>query len=383
MNLRGASFPSGSVKRLQPTDTLRAGVSAMGFGGINSHVTLESAGGPSSKFEPEMEERALMASAQENEIFILSADNISNLTAKCRELAETVEGISYAEMTDLAAGLGDEVNSRSKLRAAFVAGNPVELVEKLHKLESIIEANPMKSGRSYRDKSERIWLGKPAKQPRIGFLFPGQGSQKLNMARVLVERFQWARELVQLADLLSEEFAAAPLSQIMFPPTDQARGAEQIDSWFRELSLTANAQPAICLASILWYRFLKELGIAPVTAGGHSLGEATAFYAAGAFDETTLLRFAYRRGQAMGLPRDDCGAMLSLQCTRRQVENLLGKISDGCVALANINAPDQMVASGELDAIERLSRLAKAEGIAVRRLSSFQCVSLQPDVAGR
>ncbi len=124
---------------------------------------------------------------------------------------------------------------------------------------------------------------------------------------------------------MSEEFGAAPLSQIMYPATDQARDVEQIDSWFHELSLTANAQPAICLASILWFRFLKELGITPVTAGGHSLGEATAFYAAGAFDETTLLRFAYRRGQAMSRSQEDAGAMLSLRCTRRQVESLLEK----------------------------------------------------------
>ncbi len=201
------------------------------------------------------------------------------------------------------------------------------------------------------------------------------------MARILVERFQWARELVQLADLLSEEFGAVPLSQIMYPPTDQARDAGQIDAWFHELSLTANAQPAICLASILWIRFLKKLGIEPGAAGGHSLGEATAFYAAGAFDETVLLRFAYRRGQAMSRCQEEGGAMLSLRCTRRQIESLLGKISDGCVALANINAPNQMVASGELGAIEQLSRLAKAEGIAVLRLpvsNAFHCSLTSP-----
>ena len=353
----------------------------MGFGGINSHVTLESAAGPNAKFEPELEERALMSSAQENEIFILSADNISILTARCRELADMVEGISYAELTDLAAGLGREVDSRHNLRAAFIAENPDEVIEKLHKLESMLETNVLNPGQLYQDELERIWLGNATTPPQVGFLFPGQGSQKLNMARVLVERFQWARELVQLADLLSEEFGAPPLSQIMYPPTDQARDGEQIDAWFHELSQTANAQPAICLASILWFRFLKELGITPVAAGGHSLGEATAFYAAGAFDETTLLRFAYRRGQAMSRCQEEAGAMLSMRCTRPQVENLLGEISDGCVALANINAPNQMVASGELPAIEQLSRLAKEEGIAVQRLpvsNAFHCSLTSP-----
>ncbi|RLC04896.1 MAG: type I polyketide synthase [Deltaproteobacteria bacterium] len=374
-------FPIRIGKQLQSTDTLRAGVSAMGFGGINSHVTLESAGEPNAKFEPELEERALMASAQENEIFILSADNNSSLIAKSRELADTVKGISYAELTDLAADLGRKVDAGHNLRAAFIAENPDEVVEKLHKLKSILKTTVLNPGQSYHDTSQRIWLGNSAIPPRVGFLFPGQGSQKLNMGRVLVERFKWARELLQLADTLSVEFGAAPLSQIMFPPTDQAQDTEQIDAWYHELSLTAHAQPAICLTSILWFRFLKEMGITPVATGGHSLGEATAFYAAGTFDETALLRFAYWRGQAMSVNQKEAGAMISLRCTRPQIESLLGKISHGYVALANINAPRQMVASGELRAIEQLGHLAKTKGIAVQRLpvsNAFHCSLASP-----
>ncbi len=374
-------FPIRIGKRLQPTDTLRAGVSAMGFGGINTHVTLDSAAEPSAKFEPDMDEQALMASAQENEIFVLSAENDSELSARCLELADTVAGISYAELTDLAADLGHQVDSRHNLRAAFMADNPDEVVEKLHKLHSILATKALNPGQLHQDEKQRIWLGRPSAPPRVGFLFPGQGSQKLNMARGLVERFQWARELVQVADSLSEEFGAAPLSQIMYPPIDQARDAEQIESWFHELSLTANCQPAICLASILWQRFLKKLGIIPVTAGGHSLGEASAFFAAGAFDETVLLRFAYRRGQAMSGRREEAGAMLSLQCTRPKAESLLKKVSDGHIVLAIINAPNQMVASGELRAIEQLSRLAKAEKIAIMRLpvsNAFHCRLTSP-----
>ena len=196
------------------------------------------------------------------------------------------------------------------------------------------------------------------------------------MARLLFERFQWARELVQMADRLSDAFGAVKLSRVMFPPTDQALDNDQIETWRRELSLTKNAQPAICLTSILWCRFLKKLGIAPVAAGGHSLGELLAFYVAGAFDEASLLRFAYQRGAAMSTPTDKSGAMLSIKGTRSQVEKLLRKITDGYAVLANINAPNQMVVGGELNAINQLSRLAKDKGLTVQVLpvsNAFHC----------
>lgn len=369
-------FPIQIGKCLAPTATMRAGVSAMGFGGINSHLTIESSGQPSTKLEPEVDERALLASAQENEIFVLSAKDPATLIATCRKLTESADGISYAELTDLAADLGRRVDHNDKWRAAFIAGSPDELNDKLLILKTAIKTQPLAPGDFYSDKSTRIWLGYMDRSPRIGFLFPGQGSQQLNMARVLVERFQSARDLVQSADLLSAEFDAEPLSQIMFRPTDQANDASQLMDWFGDLSKTANAQPAICLASLLWCRFLKELGIVPGAAGGHSLGEATAFFAAGAFDEISLLRFAYRRGQTMSTTQEDNGAMLSLQCGRRKAERLLDNITDGYTALANINAPNQMVVSGETNAIERLIHEAEAEGINVRRLpvsNAFHC----------
>ena len=361
-------YPIQLGTRHEPTETLRAGISAMGFGGINSHVTIASADPPRSRLEPAIDERALMVSAQEDEIFILSGSDTSEMIATCRVVADTVKGISLAEVTDFAAHLANQVSPRHRLRAAFTAGNPDAVHEKLQKLQSHLNHSRVNPGALDQDAAERIWIGHPVKPPRIGLLFPGQGSQKLNMAQVLVERFQWAREISQAADLLCEEFQAAPLSQIINPPIDQARDAEQVDSWYRSLSLTANAQPAVCLASILWYRFLQDLGIVPVAVGGHSLGEATAFYAAGAFDETALLRFAFLRGQAMTRPQHQSGAMLSLKCSRRQVEVLLGKISEGYATLANINAFNQMIVSGDAAAIDQMRRLAGAESIATRLL---------------
>jgi acyl transferase domain-containing protein len=68
---------SGEVR--QPTDILRAGVSAMGFGGINSHVTLESGDAPAPYLKPSVKEQALLVSNQDTELFVLSAKSITDL----------------------------------------------------------------------------------------------------------------------------------------------------------------------------------------------------------------------------------------------------------------------------------------------------------------
>ena len=361
-------YPIQQGTRHEPTQTLRAGISAMGFGGINCHVTIASAEPPRRRLEPAIDERALMVSAQEDELFIFSGSDASEISAKCREISETVKGASLAELTDLAAHLGNQVNPQHPWRAALTAGSPDEVRQRLQKLQSYLNCGSVDPGDVYQNAPDRIWIGHSVKPPRIGLLFPGQGSQKLNMARILVERFQWAREIAQIADHLSAEFQAAPLSQIVNPPLDRARDAGQVDAWQRTLSLTANAQPAVCLASILWFKFLQDLGIVPVAVGGHSLGEAAAFYAAGAFNEKTLMRFAFLRGQAMTPPQNQAGAMVGLKCSRRQVDRLLETISEGFAELANINATNQMIVSGDAAGIEQICRLADAAGIATHVL---------------
>ena len=83
-----------------------------------------------------------MVSAQDNELFVIDADTTSDLISKCEDLGKSVKGISYAELTDLAAALGRQANIMKPLRAAFIAGNPDELVEKFLKLKKFNQKQP-------------------------------------------------------------------------------------------------------------------------------------------------------------------------------------------------------------------------------------------------
>jgi malonyl CoA-acyl carrier protein transacylase len=69
------------------------------------------------------------------------------------------------------------------------------------------------------------------KGDRIGFLFPGQGSQKLNMARILVQRYDWAKELVNQADEWLKAIGIAPISQFIYYSLERAINQEEIKEW--------------------------------------------------------------------------------------------------------------------------------------------------------
>ena len=155
---------------------LRAGVSAMGFGGINAHVVLESitdrrratvnparAGPPSS--------------AQDAELFLLGGRDVDDLRAKVDQLLTVACRLSWAELADLAGQLARTLEDRAA-RAAIVAARPAELSARLETLRAWLDqrGGDQSEGRGLFDPRRGVFLGLGASQPRIGFVFPGQGS---------------------------------------------------------------------------------------------------------------------------------------------------------------------------------------------------------------
>lgn len=349
------------------TEVLRAGVSGMGFGGINCHATLESGDAPSPHLEPSMAERSLLVSNQQTELFVLGAASVPKLLQRIQAAIRIAAGMSVGELVDLAAQFSRELDNQPRVRAAVIAGKPEELLQNLRQLEKLLGETPLAQGEAIASPQKDIWIANAVCQNRVGFLFPGQGSQQLNMARVLVERYPWAREFVEKADGWLREVESEAISQFIFRPVDTVT-AKQIGEWSMTLAQSAVAQPAICLASLLWTRQLERLGVKPVAVGGHSLGELTAFHVAGAFDEKALLNLATVRGQAMSASGNAAGTMASLACSLQTAEKLLQRVR-GYVVVANINSPRQVVISGDRKSVEEAIKLAAAQGIQTRQLS--------------
>ncbi|MDA0239686.1 MAG: ACP S-malonyltransferase [Proteobacteria bacterium] len=206
------------------------------------------------------------------------------------------------------------------------------------------------------------------------FVFPGQGSQAVGMGRELAGAFQTARHLFQeMDDSLNQK-----LSTLMF------EGPEE------ELTLTENAQPALMAVSVAVARVLEidggqKLADTAAYAAGHSLGEYSALTAAGTFEFATAARLLKARGKAMqqAVPVGE-GAMAALIGIEMDaLEKVLSALGKGDIcAVANDNAPGQIVISGATAVVNRVGELAKEKGakraISLPVSAPFHCPMMAP-----
>ena len=305
--------------------SLRAGVSAMGFGGINTHVTLE-ATHDDRRQSLTSKERALLTSAQDAELFLFSARDIAQLENQIERVLVYAERLSRSELIDLAKQLSETLRPLP-VRAAVVASSPSELSGRLEALKS-----RARGAARLIDPHGGIFLCCEQSSARIGFLFPGQGSPSYK------DGGAWRRRFNFLEDL--------------YAYTKQ--------QWRGDGVSTDVAQPAIIASSVAALRVLSRLGIGAVAGVGHSLGEFTALHWAGSFDESSLLRIARARGRAMADVEGPTGAMLSVAADRQAVEQVL---NGERVVIAGLNSPTQTVLSGAAVEINAVARRAEARGL--------------------
>lgn len=207
----------------------------------------------------------------------------------------------------------------------------------------------------------------------IAFTFPGQGSQAVGMGKDLADAFGEARAVFDEVD----EALGQKLSDIMWNGTPE------------ELTLTANAQPALMAVSLAAMRAAEARGLDLASSvayvAGHSLGEYSALAAAGTLSIGDAARLLRIRGtamqQAVPVGEGAMAALLGLDFAEAAAVAAEAAQGEVCQA-ANDNAPGQVVVSGHKAAVERAIEIAKGRGarraVLLPVSAPFHCALMQP-----
>ncbi|MFF8962721.1 SDR family NAD(P)-dependent oxidoreductase [Streptomyces globisporus] len=311
---------------------LRAGVTAMGFGGINTHVVIDKERHPRRR-APHRRHLTLAGSLQDCELLLLDGESPAELRERLTKAADLAPGLSYAQLADLAHTLQRDLRELP-WRAAAVVTSPDDAERRLRQLIDALEQDP--AGLVTVD--DRAFVGCVRGEPgSIGFLFPGQGSGRGTDGGALRRRFAQAAEVYERAGL---------------PATGDPVATDV-------------AQPRIVAAATAGLRVLAWLGVEAEAAVGHSLGELVALHWAGALDEARLSEAARVRGEAMAR-HGEPGTMASLAAAPERVKTLMYGVD---VVIAGYNGPERTVVAGTADAVAAVTERAIAQEVACTPLA--------------
>lgn len=315
-----------------------AGVSSFGFGGINVHVVLE---GDATTRAPFSAPRTPLA--QDAELFLFGGDTDADVADAIAAFENRAPSLSMSELADAAAHAWTAA-SPGGVRAAIVASHADELAERLARAKAAVAG-----GEVIGDAADGVFVARPARPPRIGFLFPGQS------APCRPDGGAWSRRFGDADGLIAKLPAGTRQHSVA----------------------TEFAQPAIVAASLAALRILERFGVAAAIAAGHSLGEITALAWAGALDRDAALDLARRRGAIMAGAAIAGGAMLRVALPPDEAAPLA---RDTGLVVACRNGRSETVLAGPADAVAAAAMRCRDRGIETAPLAVSHAFH-SPDMA--
>ena len=183
---------------------------------------------------------------------------------------------------------------------------------------------------------------------KIGYIFPGQGTQVIGMGKDIYDKYEEARNVYKIIDNELNE----SIEKFTYEASQD------------ELNKTENTQIAIYAMSMAILEILKSRGINPCVAAGLSLGEYSALTCAGVIDLKEGAKIVRQRGRLMQnlAPEGNWAMAAIIGLEDEKVEEACSKVTNGFVKAVNYNCPGQVVVSGEKDAVLQVMDIAKELG---------------------
>ncbi|HYL46025.1 MAG TPA: beta-ketoacyl synthase N-terminal-like domain-containing protein, partial [Candidatus Limnocylindrales bacterium] len=367
-----------------PDGIRRAGLSAFGFGGTNFHAVLEeyiphrlngngngkrtvavseippgTAGKAMTAKEP-----AFISSSSScpkpplRGALVIGAASESALAERLRDVEKNARA-GHAPAPAAPA----EADLRASERLAIDYANAAELADKAANALKALAANQPAVWKALR--AQGIFRGHgPA--PKVAFLYPGQGSQYVNMLKPLVATEPIVADTFADADRIMTPLLGKPLSDFIFVDNGDANAVATAEDGLRQTAIT---QPAVLAADLALTKLLAAYGIEPDFTMGHSLGEYGALVAAGGIPFADALEAVSARGREMTrFSPEDKGLMAAVFAPLKEIEQIL-KTIDGYVVIANINSEHQSVIGGASKPVEQAMAALQKAGYEVSPLS--------------
>ncbi len=376
----------------------RAGVSAYGFGGTNFHLVLEEHVPGMLKSEPKVYAAAVPTNGQANGqasaqvesdtgkgdkgksdnlnasssatprqplnkkplrgIYALGAKTPTELKDKLDEAFRKVEGGWTPDIK-----LPNPADLRQPERIVLDFGNHDELFDKLGKARKAAGFDNVAAWKALQ--AQGIFRASGDKPGKIGFLFPGQGSQYSNMGRLLASVEPVVAATFKEADQVMTPILGKPLTSYIFVDSTDPEAMKKAE---RDLMQTAITQPAMLTMDTAIYKLLGEFGMGPDMVMGHSLGEYGALIAAGIMPFADALEASAARGAEMTkVSMGDNGWMAAVMAPLDVVEQTLREV-DGYAVAANINSYTQAVVGGASKAVEQAIAIFEKKGFRAQRI---------------